>query len=431
MKKITQLCLVVSAIAIGVTAARAQFPTGYNGTLLTPIGVSLTDPSTINPITTGLTDVALGTNAIYGPAGPWSSNPAYFISLGGPGLAVATSDDNDGPLFEAGQAVDGLVAITNIANWNDGAAYSPVTQFPFLPSDNYPGGETPFATTNDWLVVDFNQSTTLAMIVFEGRFPGRDAGLYTFLYTTDPSPVTQAGSTWHTIGSYQWTEPTPLPLQLNVLPRLAFVFPAIPNVTGIQLTLSRADTNGVWIANPNGLWATGIQQIEAYGPFTTKPVITQSPQGTNAYVGLDLVLSVTANNGTGYQWYKGGVPVGPNNNTYAVSASAQTTDSGTYYVVVSNNVGTVTSGNAVVNITYPPTPALFQAGAVTIGYTNNPVYSSTLQQSPTLRPPQFVSYSNSFAGVNSNWFTTVNGLTLTATPLTSSNQFFRLLQSPP
>lgn len=423
--------MVASVIAIGLTAARAQFPTGYNGTLLTPVGVSLTDPTTVSAVTAGLTDVALGTSAVYGPAGPWSSNPAYFISLGGPGIAVATSDDNDGSLFAATQVNDGLVAITNIANWNDGAAYNPVTQFPFLPSDNYPSGETPFTTTNDWLVIDFNTSTTLGLVVLQGRFPGRDAGLYTFLYTTDPSPVSQAGSTWHTIGSYEWTEPTSLPGGLNVLPRLAFAFPAIPNVTGIQLTLSRADTNGVWIGNPNGLWATGIQQLEAYGPFTSAPVITQGPQSTNAYVGLSLVLSVTAINGTGFQWYKNGVPVGPNNSTYVVSADAQTTDSGTYSVVVSNNVTTAASGPASVNVTLPPTPALFQVNAVTIAYTPNPVYNNTLQQCPTLGTSQFVPYSSSFAGVNSTWFTTVNGSTVTATPMTSSNEFFRLVQSPP
>jgi hypothetical protein len=123
-----------------------------------------------------------------------------------------------------------------------------------------------------------------------------------------------------------------------------------------------------------------------------------------------------------YQWYKNNAPVGPNNSQYVVSTNAQASDSGTYKVFVTNSVGSVMSSDAVVTITIPPIPALLKQDAVIISYTPLSGYVFVMQDSPTL---------GSGYTTFSNWFTTVNGQILTATPITSGNQFFRLIQTSP
>jgi hypothetical protein len=416
MKITTRLNLVAIFVAAGLVTSRAQ--------ILTPVGVSQTDPTAVNPIVAGLTDVALGTSATGTvPVNEVTNYGAipYYATLGGPGVATATADTSiGGTLFGPLGAIDGIIRIDNPANWG-GVAYDPNFN-PWLPVDYSESGTTqttPPIQPPDWLLVDFNGAHTVGMIVIEGRFNDRTFGGYTFQYSTDPSPLT-TNSTWTTIGTFGWMPPTSF--GVPVVPRLAFAFPPIANVTGIIMYNQPT--------NANGIWGCSVQQLEVYPPFTSAPVITQQPQGTNAIVGLNLVLSVTANNGTGFQWYKNGVPVGPNNNVYDVSASAQTIDSGTYTVVVTNSVGPVTSAPAVVNISNPATPTLMQSSAVTLSYAGVPGYQFALQSSPIVNST-FTTFANSGFGVSSNWSTIVTGQTLTATPIVAGNQFFKLKQTSP
>ena len=412
----THISIVALFVAAGIAMSGAQ--------TLTPVGVSLTDPTAVNPVVAGLTDVALGTSAIGSvPPGEVANYAAipYYATLGGPGVATATCDSSiAGALFGPLGAIDGIIRIDNPANWG-GVAYDPNFN-PWLPVDYSESGTTqttPPIQPPDWLLVDFNGPQNVGTIVIEGRFNDRTFGLYTFQYSTDPSPLT-INSTWTTIGSFSWMPPTPF--GTPVLPRMAFPFPAISNVTGILMYQQPT--------NANGIWGCSVQELEVYTPFTSLPVITQQPQSTNAIVGFNLVLSVTANNGTSFQWYKNGVPVGPNSNTYNVSASAQTTDSGTYTVIVTNSVGPATSLPAVVNISNPATPVLMQSGSVILSYAAVPSYQFALQSSSSLQSP-FSAFLNSGFGVSSNWFTVVNGQTLTATPIVPGNQFFKLQQTSP
>lgn len=88
-----------------------------------------------------------------------------------------------------------------------------------------------------------------------------------------------------------------------------------------------------------------------------KPEIDTAPRSQEIYAGGDLDLSVTAV-GVGpftYQWYKGPSPIGgATSRTYHL-ANAQLSDAGSYSVVVSNDSGPTTSGNA--DITVIPRPA--------------------------------------------------------------------------
>jgi len=405
----TQLSKVAVIAAIGIATCGAQ--------TLTPVGISpMGDAAAVNPLVAGLTDVALGTNAT-----GTVTDPLYTQTLGGPGTATASADTSiGGDLFGPILAIDGIIRIDAPQYWAGG---HPSDEYPWLPVDFSESGTTQTIEPiqpPDWLLVDFQATNTIGMIVIEGRFDNRTDGAYTFQYSTDPPPLT-TNSTWTTIGSFGWMPPHYFPgwgtnaaSTDDILPRLAFAFPAIPNVTGILLWNQPT--------NANGIWGCSVQELEVYSPFTKAPVIGVQPQSTNGLVGLSVSLSVVATNGVNFQWYKNGAPVGPNNNEFDISTNAQTTDSGTYYVVVSDSIGSVQSSNAVLSVTLPIIPTLTQSNAVIISYTAVPNYVFTMQASPTLLAP-FTTFAN--------WSTTVNGQILTATPITSSDQFFRLIQTTP
>ena len=85
-----------------------------------------------------------------------------------------------------------------------------------------------------------------------------------------------------------------------------------------------------------------------------QPTITQPPANQTVTLGGTLTLGVTAG-GTmpAYQWFKDSrMLVGATNSTLTV-ANAGVTNSGTYYVVVTNNDGMVISLPALVSVGSP------------------------------------------------------------------------------
>ena len=85
--------------------------------------------------------------------------------------------------------------------------------------------------------------------------------------------------------------------------------------------------------------------------------ITSQPwTKTTIGAGFPFTLSVTAENGLAYQWYKDGAPIaGATDSSHAVAA-ATSADAGTYTVVVTGTGGGVTSTPARVSVE-PPEPA--------------------------------------------------------------------------
>lgn len=85
---------------------------------------------------------------------------------------------------------------------------------------------------------------------------------------------------------------------------------------------------------------------------TPAPVILSQPASQTVAAGSSVTLTVStaANDGT-YQWYKNGALIeGATGASYMISP-VSTADSGTYYVVVTNSFGSVTSQSATVTIT--------------------------------------------------------------------------------
>jgi Lamin Tail Domain/CotH kinase protein/Fn3 associated len=85
------------------------------------------------------------------------------------------------------------------------------------------------------------------------------------------------------------------------------------------------------------------------------PAITSQPASTNVALSAPFSLSVAAG-GTGplnYQWRLNGLPIPGATGTVYTVASAQSSDAGTYSVVVANGVGVALSGAAQVGVVSP------------------------------------------------------------------------------
>lgn len=118
----------------------------------------------------------------------------------------------------------------------------------------------------------------------------------------------------------------------------------------------------VTITNPYGSVTSSIATVRVTGitPVVEPPVITQQSVDVTVNEGTSFSLSITAT-GTeplAYQWFKDGAEIeGATASVYEVT-TAQTGDSGSYTVRVSNEAGTVTSRETLVavNKVVPPTP---------------------------------------------------------------------------
>lgn len=136
---------------------------------------------------------------------------------------------------------------------------------------------------------------------------------------------------------------------------------AIPGATASSLALANvqpadAGTYSVRVSNANGAVTSDGASLTVAA--LTAPVITSQPVGVSTSVGSALSMSVAANGNPAptYQWQRNGSAIaGATAATYNV-ASAQLSDAGTYTVVVTNSVGSVTSNAAVVSVTAPAAP---------------------------------------------------------------------------
>jgi hypothetical protein len=120
--------------------------------------------------------------------------------------------------------------------------------------------------------------------------------------------------------------------------------------------LANAGSYTVAVSNVVGSVISQSAEVVVSGP----PVITQQPAGGAFNPGTALSLRVTATgvSASTYQWYKNNVAItGETSSTYAV-ASLLPTHAGTYKVVVTNSIGSTTSGNAVVSINSGPSITL-------------------------------------------------------------------------
>jgi hypothetical protein len=390
MKTTNYLSIVAAVGIIGITTVQAQ--------TLTPLPIQQPDMPTLIQ---GLTELALN-----------ATNEPFT------GTAIV-SDSSEINGFEGYHVIDGLYNVTAYPWANEpelgynAITASDGTNAPWL-SPDHPSSATPFP---DVVIIDFTGtnattvSDTLGMVVLEGRYASRGAGTYTLQYTTDTPPL-GIFSDWTTIGTYTWANANPLP-------EVAFTFSPIPGVTGFQLqSLPDPNYNGT-NTSAGAFWANSIQQIGLYAPPTNAPVIVNQPQGTNAYVGYTVTLDAGAIYGTQFQWYKNNSLIGGATSNTLVFANAQTANSGTYKVVVQNSFSSITSSNAVVNITTLPPTRLNEQTSILFAWTNLTGYAWAVQGSANPGGP----YTTI-----TNWTVNVGNLVETAIPTTAvpGDKFFQL-----
>ena len=131
----------------------------------------------------------------------------------------------------------------------------------------------------------------------------------------------------------------------------------LPNQTNTTLALSSVQTNQagsyrVQVSNPNGITTSTNVTLVVYNPLT----ILQQPSAITAAKGTTPIFSMFASGSAPvtYQWYCNDVAL--TNQVYNTCRLkvVQTTNAGTYYVIVQNPSGQLQSSNATLTVLDPP-----------------------------------------------------------------------------
>jgi uncharacterized protein (TIGR02597 family) len=158
---------------------------------------------------------------------------------------------------------------------------------------------------------------------------------------------------------------------------------SISGATTSALTISQATNSdsGTYTVRVSNSVSNMTSAPAIVSVFQAPPTLTGQPLSRTNNAGTVATFTVTANGPSlSYQWYKGATPLTDTNN---ISGSGTSTlnvssvllaDEGTYSVVVTNPVGSVTSSNATLSVVYPMPyyePFVYSSGAV-LGQQTNP-----------------------------------------------------------
>jgi hypothetical protein len=169
---------------------------------------------------------------------------------------------------------------------------------------------------------------------------------------------------------------------------LEFAYTAIPaNQASFTVVVSYpAGLSGNQTLTASAIYRTPLATIAVPSVVLTRvepPVITTPPANKAAVVGSSVTFTVTATSPTGltYQWRKAGAPLGGATASTLTLSNLQTTDAGSYDVVVTNAAGSVTSSAAtLVVIDVRATQAVAGTGYAaggTVTITNTITYTGT------------------------------------------------------
>ncbi|MGH7143467.1 MAG: immunoglobulin domain-containing protein [Planctomycetota bacterium] len=156
---------------------------------------------------------------------------------------------------------------------------------------------------------------------------------------------------------------------------------------------------------------------------TPAPTITTQPSPVTVFATQSATFTVVAG-GTGpftYQWHKGATLVGTNSASFTIG-STTTADTGSYYVVVSNAGGSVTSSTVTLTVNGAPTITA-QPSSISVVQTNTATFSVTA--SGTGLTYQWQLNSANIGGATAASYTTP------ATVLGDSGEQFRVIVTNP
>lgn len=128
-----------------------------------------------------------------------------------------------------------------------------------------------------------------------------------------------------------------------------------------SMSTTRRSHTAILLANSKVLVAggsvgpTSISSTELFVPAPIAlPIITAQPANVVSNQGTVATFSVTAIGAISFQWQKAGVSIPGATSSTLVLSNVQTSNVGSYTVVVSNMDGSVTSGSAALTVIVPP-----------------------------------------------------------------------------
>ena len=166
----------------------------------------------------------------------------------------------------------------------------------------------------------------------------------------------------------------------------------ITNANAATLNLSNISTNdeGIYhvaISNQFGITVSDAAQLSTFPEGVLPEMITQ-PVGTNKPVNSFVSFNVTAGGMAPlfYQWYHNGNPLSGRTQPFLNLFGLQLTNSGNYFVIITNSVGSVTSSIAPLQVFVPTAPIITnqpQSRVVQVG--SSPSMSVGVMGTPVLR----------------------------------------------
>ncbi len=119
-------------------------------------------------------------------------------------------------------------------------------------------------------------------------------------------------------------------------------------------SVSVADAGSYTVVATNSV--TSVTSAAATLAINTGPAITAQPESASANQGTDVTFSVTATGTSplGYQWRKDGSPLSGQTSASLTLSNVQPADAGSYDVVITNLVDTVTSSAATLTVVEAP-----------------------------------------------------------------------------
>ncbi|MGZ5505085.1 MAG: TIGR02597 family protein [Limisphaerales bacterium] len=202
--------------------------------------------------------------------------------------------------------------------------------------------------------------------------------------------------------SYQWKKNT---VNLNNVGNISGATAA--NLTITSPSTSDAASYTVVVSNSAGSATSSVATLTVVNP----PAITGQPQATTATDGQSAQFTVTAT-GTSlaYQWRLNAAPISGATTSALSLSSLQSTQAGSYSVVITNAAGSVTSGNALLTIVY--TLSLSGIGSGGAGVSpSQPTYASNTLVTVTATPSAgktFLNWAGDATGTSNPLSVTMN-----------------------